>query len=227
MANINEFSLNDISQQLLIINKITIEKLFEQSNQNALILYLFYYKTAKWQNTTTIKANDEYCKKCLHWGADKLQSAKKVLISMKLIEILKKNDENGRIVGWFVRINYYTNSTTPVSTIPVTPVLVEQNTNTINNNNKCLNNNINAIKGKFIPPTLEDIEQYCKERNNGVDAKKFYDYYSVNDWKDNKGNQVKNWKQKMIANWEGKVNKETPKKPYSEIVNGQLIWHYN
>lgn len=114
-----------------------------------------------------------------------------------------------------------------------------ENTNLLNRNvenvepipNNKPNNKPNNIKNKesrFIPPTLEEIEEYCKERNNGVNAKQFYDYYSVNDWKDNRGNQIKNWKQKMIANWENKVKKEDkPKKPYSEIVDGQLIWHYN
>ena len=54
----------------------------------------------------------------------------------------------------------------------------------------------------FVPPTLEEIEAYCKERNNNVDAKRFFDYFSAADWVDSKGNKVKNWKQKVIT-WEG------------------------
>ena len=50
-------------------------------------------------------------------------------------------------------------------------------------------------------PTLEEIQEYCKERNNNVNAKQFFDYYEVNNWIDNKGNKVKNWKQKLIT-WE-------------------------
>ena len=46
------------------------------------------------------------------------------------------------------------------------------------------------------------------QRNNGVDPKRFFDYYSAGNWKDSKGNQIINWKQKMIAVWE----KETPAK---------------
>lgn len=58
----------------------------------------------------------------------------------------------------------------------------------------------------FIPPTLEEIQAYCKERNNKVDAKKFFDYFNTpdangNTWIDSKGNKVKNWKQKIIT-WE-------------------------
>lgn len=56
----------------------------------------------------------------------------------------------------------------------------------------------------FVPPTLEDVEEYCKKRNNGVDAKKFFDFYNEADWIDSKGNPVRNWKQKMISTWESK-----------------------
>lgn len=56
----------------------------------------------------------------------------------------------------------------------------------------------------FVPPSLDDIRAYCRERNNGVDAQRFYDYYSTADWVDAHGNPVRNWKQKLIANWENK-----------------------
>lgn len=59
-------------------------------------------------------------------------------------------------------------------------------------------------KGKtFVPPTLEEVEAYCKERNSSVDPKQFYEYFSEGGWIDSKGNPVRNWKQKLIT-WEGK-----------------------
>jgi hypothetical protein len=54
---------------------------------------------------------------------------------------------------------------------------------------------------RFIPPTLEEVKKYCQERNNNVDPKKFFDYFSASDWVDSKGNPVRNWKQKIIT-WE-------------------------
>ncbi len=60
----------------------------------------------------------------------------------------------------------------------------------------------NYKKKSFEKPTLEEIMEYCKRRNNNVNPQKFYDYYDSNDWKDKNGKEVKNWKQKMIANWE-------------------------
>ena len=53
----------------------------------------------------------------------------------------------------------------------------------------------------FVPPTLEEVQEYCNSRGNKVDAKQFYDYYSAGNWIDSKGNEVKCWKQKFIT-WE-------------------------
>lgn len=76
------------------------------------------------------------------------------------------------------------------------------------NNN---DNKLSLLKEKrFIPPTLEEIINYCNERNNNVDAQTFYDYYQVNDWKDSQGKPIKNWKQKLIT-WEKKEPTPKPK----------------
>lgn len=53
----------------------------------------------------------------------------------------------------------------------------------------------------FVPPTLEEIEKYCRERKNNVDPNQFYDYFTTGEWFDSKGQKVKNWKQKIIT-WE-------------------------
>lgn len=60
---------------------------------------------------------------------------------------------------------------------------------------------------RFVPPTLEEVEKYCQERKNNVDAKKFFDYFSASDWVDGKGNPVRNWKQKIIT-WESYGSKD-------------------
>lgn len=137
-----EIELQDIADDLLIINKTTIERLFNEKSQNPLILYLFYYKTAKWQKHNPIRATDEYCKKCLHWGSDKLTATKQKLKEMELIKTIKRTDESGKVVGWFVKVNYLVDkTTTPKTTTPILPELVSQETNTINNNNNINTNN--------------------------------------------------------------------------------------
>lgn len=54
----------------------------------------------------------------------------------------------------------------------------------------------------FTPPTLEEVISFFNEKGyNEIGAKKAFDYYSAGDWRDGKGNQVKNWKQKMLGVW--------------------------
>ena len=62
----------------------------------------------------------------------------------------------------------------------------------------------------FVPPTIDEVKDYAKQRGNKVDAQKFYDYYTAGNWIDAKGNPVKNWKQKLIT-WESKQPAQNPK----------------
>ena len=78
----------------------------------------------------------------------------------------------------------------------------EDTTNTPSYNPKQKSENNKKTSKQFTPPTLEEVQAYCKERNNNVDAKRFWDYYEAAGWKDQSGKPVKSWKQKMIAVWE-------------------------
>ena len=53
---------------------------------------------------------------------------------------------------------------------------------------------------RFEKPTLSEIEQYCIERNNNINAAHFYDYYESNGWKVGK-NSMKDWKA-AVRTWE-------------------------
>ena len=77
-----------------------------------------------------------------------------------------------------------------------------------------INNNPLPPKGgkrAFVPPTLEEVEEYCNSRNSPVDPKTFYDYFTAGNWHDSKGNPVKNWKQKLITWEKGDKNVRTNK----------------
>ncbi len=79
-------------------------------------------------------------------------------------------------------------------------------------NNNRLGDIEKPARSRFTPPTLEEVENYCKERNNGVDAKKFYDYYQEGKWHDSQGKPVRNWKQKLLR-WE---KDEAPKQAQAQ-----------
>ena len=61
-------------------------------------------------------------------------------------------------------------------------------------NNKISNNK------RFAPPTLEEIQLYCRERKNYVNPIQFYNYYTANGWKVGK-NPMKDWKA-AVRTWE-------------------------
>jgi len=63
-------------------------------------------------------------------------------------------------------------------------------------------------KSAFAPPTLEEVEAYCRERNNTVDAQRFFDYYTSNGWKVGK-NPMKDWKA-AVRTWERSDSQPAP-----------------
>lgn len=75
----------------------------------------------------------------------------------------------------------------------------------------------NTKRKNFIKPTIEEIQQYCSERNNGINAEAFYDFYESKGWLVGK-NKMKDWKA-CVRTWEKRnVEKEiTPEWLHKEI----------
>lgn len=54
----------------------------------------------------------------------------------------------------------------------------------------------------FTPPTVEEADAYCRERENGIDAQEFVDFYTANGWVQGKqGKPLQDWKA-CIRTWE-------------------------
>ena len=67
---------------------------------------------------------------------------------------------------------------------------------------------------RFVPPTPEEVESYCKERNNGVNPRRWYDHYQAVGWKVGR-NPMKDWKA-AVRKWE----EDKPKKEeYEEFYD--------
>lgn len=58
---------------------------------------------------------------------------------------------------------------------------------------------------KFEKPTIEKIQEYCIERNNGINAEAFYDFYESKNWYVGK-NKMSDWKA-CVRTWERRANK--------------------
>ncbi len=168
----DQIQLNDIADGLLIINKITIDKLYSLENcADCVALYIFYYKVAKWQKTNVIKASDDYVKKSLKWGIDKIRKTKQTLKENGLINIVQRRD-NGKISGWYIEVSYLVSQTK----IDDIKIKVEETNNTqeqqhpkatsgsqeinaLKEHIKCLNKEIEMLKNKLNIYNKEKISK--------------------------------------------------------------------
>lgn len=84
------------------------------------------------------------------------------------------------------------------------------------------NSIVESKRKRFTPPTLEEVQAYCDERNNGVDAQRFIDYYTSNGWQVGK-NKMKDWKA-AVRTWErnGVSDKQSPKKNDTDDFMAEL-----
>ena len=83
--------------------------------------------------------------------------------------------------------------------------------NNISINNTSINIKENIKIKVFKKPTLEEVQEYCKERNNYIDANTFIDFYESKDWYVGK-NKMKDWKA-CIRTWEKRNTKKIESKP--------------
>ena len=70
-----------------------------------------------------------------------------------------------------------------------------------NENDSVSENDTENIKtrGRFTPPTIQELDAYITEHGYHVDAEKFLDYYNSNGWMVGK-NHMKDWKA-AVRNW--------------------------
>jgi uncharacterized protein YdaU (DUF1376 family) len=70
---------------------------------------------------------------------------------------------------------------------------------------------------------VNEIIDYFKDKGYTEEsAKKFYDFYSVSDWKDSNGKKVINWKQKAQSVWFTEENKIKPEPKKIKSVAEQI-----
>lgn len=72
---------------------------------------------------------------------------------------------------------------------------------TTNNNDNNYNNENNNNRNIFRPPTISEVQEYCKERGNSVDAEHFLDHNETRGWFTSNGKKMKCWKS-AVRTWE-------------------------
>jgi hypothetical protein len=74
----------------------------------------------------------------------------------------------------------------------------------------------------FSPPTLNEVQDYVRERSLPVDPVRFFEYYEAGGWHDSKGALVKNWKQKCLS-WARQDPKAKDKTSSTSVPRGKLV----
>ena len=80
---------------------------------------------------------------------------------------------------------------------------------------------------RFSPPSVDEVAAYCFERNNGIDAQHFVDYYAQQKWKLSNGNPMADWKA-AVRTWESRDRKKgkstgfQTSNPFAEMLEEEL-----
>ena len=160
----------------------------------------------------TIPYNEQMLSVITNTNVDVVRSAMKLFVELKMIEVLADStiyiEEVNKLVGSAVD-NDNANRQRRFREKQKQLALPERYDGvTKNNESKSIEKEIEkdiekeVIKPqkRFTKPTIEEVQAYCTERNKGVDAQKWYDYYSANGWKVGK-NPMKDWKA-AVRTWE-------------------------
>ena len=70
---------------------------------------------------------------------------------------------------------------------------------------------------RFVPPSFDEVQAYCSERGNGIDAQAFIDFYASKGWMVGK-TKMTDWKA-AVRTWESRNRKQT-KTAYADTDYG-------
>ena len=149
----------------------------------------------------TVPYNEQMLSVITNTNIDVVRSAMKLFIELKMIEV--QDDATIYMAEVNKLIGSEWSSTERVRKLRQNRKALQCNANvTESNTEKEIEKDIDKEKYKrnFTKPTIEEVQAYCTERGKGVDAQKWYDYYSANGWKVGK-NPMKDWKA-AVRTWE-------------------------
>ena len=76
-----------------------------------------------------------------------------------------------------------------------------------------------GVSSRFVPPTPQEVTDYCQQRQNGIDGNEFCDFYASKGWMIGKS-KMKDWRA-AVRTWE-KSRQKQPAAPQEDEWKG---WH--
>lgn len=72
-------------------------------------------------------------------------------------------------------------------------------------------------KVRFVPPTVDEVAEYCNKRKNGIDPEHFVSHYEARGWKYNGNLCMKSWKAAVVT-WEKRNPKRESGGEYDDAI---------
>ena len=170
----------------------------------------------------TIPYNEQMLSVITHTNIDLVRSAMKIFIELNMIEIFDDQtiymSEVQKLVGSETATAAKMRKSREKKKLLASNNVITEGNNVTNcypeiekdkDIDKELDIESKNKRKRFVPPTLDEVKEYCQERNNNVDPERFIDYYESNGWLVGK-NKMKDWKA-AVRSWErnGYSNKES------------------
>ena len=190
-------------------------------SKNEMLLYALIYSYS--DGGSAFYGSTEHLAKRLGSSKSRIIKVLNEMVSKGLI--IKKT--SGRFNFYVINYNYVCNTVEQKVSVQNTERCHIDTESSVVPTPNNINNNINdtiSVK-RFVKPNVEEIESYCKERNNSVDAQQFFDYYESKGWKIGKS-PMKDWKS-AVRTWERndfnnhKSYSEEPPKPQFNVVKAE------
>jgi hypothetical protein len=90
--------------------------------------------------------------------------------------------------------------------------------------NNAKSNSKGARARKFRKPTLEEVRDYCRDRDNGIDAQEFIDHHDAVGWVVGKNRSpMRDWRA-TIRRWEANRRKD---QPASRVATADDLQHFD
>lgn len=140
------------------------------------------------------------------WSKTKVRAFIGILEQDKMVRKRTKHKQTALIVEKYTI--YQENETSQK------PLEDQSKTSQKPHNKNVKNDNNNNIYISFKPPTVGEVQAYCTERNNGVNAETFVNFYESKGWMVGK-NRMKDWKA-AVRTWEKNNRSIEPKKTREE-----------
>lgn len=188
--------------QIVSTTHHTVDMLLQYKNwPDALALYFRYIKQRKMQDNVNTYSTDVFMRKAMWWWKDRFQKAKKILRDLGMIETNSTTDENWKIIGWYVKVNFMITRTPDSQTLGlpdsgkqetntlvynINTLVYKENTNTSSTDTNTQSNTKDVDVKKKTPKKKRTTHSYTKEfeefwkiypharKSKKSDAKKFF-----------------------------------------------------